>query len=544
MFLRDDGYWLNYLIRTNLELAQKNKRLELATHFVHPDEISPDALDVISHLVRNGVPVYVQTPFVRGCNESGRELVELFNVLRAVGAEIHYIFMPTSPIQGNRVYWSPVSEGLAAGRYLRAHLSDRAMPHMTTATSIGKIDWNASGWAVERDAEDPQQLWIRTPYNLDYFEPFAPIMQLSERVRHNHEGTLDAQFYTEVGDEEVLAGPRGLSSSPEAFEYKLTRTAEVTAEALTTLQTRLRRDQRDLGLSITSRPCPALARQHRARVEVDCAAEDAQLELALTYVRARPEITDVVLSRKDDVLSGFSRTLEIVERFRDIPHVLAIRLRSLRLLYAPEVFNRAAVTRLAARSRLQVVRPTRIEIETQLLHSSELRAEQGKVVRELQRRGLTVYTNVPLLGYINDNEQEMLAISGVCRDKGIELTNVYVCGLPIQREHNAEFPIELNSVIDIATAVRRHGSGREVPRYILRTLLGDVDFGFAPRIFDLDDEGTVGVRLLQQDLAFFQAIDPAFQWPEGVARAPIDGVSLENQEFLFAPRGPAHPVNG
>jgi hypothetical protein len=425
------------------------------------------------------------------------------------------------------------------------------MPHLTTATSIGKIDWNTSGWAVERDADDPKQLWIRTPYNLDYFEPFAPIMQLSERVRHNHEGTLDAQFYTEVGDEEVLAGPRGLSSSPEAFEYKLTRTAEVTAEALTTLQTRLRRDQRDLGGSITARPCPALARQHRARVEVDCGADDAQLELALAYVRARPEITDVVLSRKDDVLSGFSRTLEIVERFRDIPHVLAIRLRSLRLLYAPEAFNRAAVTRLAARSRLQVVRPTRIEIETQLLHSSELRAEQGKVVRELQRRGVTVYANVPLLGYLNDNEQEMLAISGACRDKGVEFTNVYVCGLPIQREHNAEFPIELNSVIDIATAVRRHGSGREVPRYILRTALGEVDFGFAPRIFDLDDEGGVGVRLLQQDLAFFKAIDPAFEWPEGVtvdddgvARVPVAGVSLENQEFLFAPRGPAHPVGG
>jgi lysine 2,3-aminomutase len=545
MFLREDSYWLNYLIRTSLRLRERGKRLEVATHFIHPDEVSVEALDVITHLARAGVPVYVQTPFVNGCNESGREMVSLFTTLRAAGAEIHYIFMPTSPIKGNRIYWSTIEQGLRAASYLRAHVSDRAMPHVTTATFIGKIDWNTSGWAVERHEDDPRYIWIRTPYSHDYFDPFAPIMQISDRVRQNTEGTLDARFMAEIGDEGLFAGPRGLTSSQEAFEYKLSKTAEVVEASLEDLQAACRADQRVPWPALGEVPCEGLTRQHRTRAELDCAAPDEAIEAACDYVRARPEITDVVLSRRDDVLTELTRTLEVIDRLAAIPHVVAIRLRSLKLVYNPGAFSRAVITRLAARNRLAVVRPTRIEVETQLLHSKELHPEHAKVVHSLRLHGITVYNNTPLLGYINDNELEMQKISYGCRQMGIEFCNVIVAGAPIQRDWNLEYPIELNSVIDIGTHVRRHGSGREVPRYLLRTALGEVDFAIVPRIFDCGPEGEVRVRMRGYDLAYFQAIDPRFAWPadvtlddEGHPMVSVPGVSLQNQEFLFAPLGP------
>jgi lysine 2,3-aminomutase len=37
----DDGALLSYLKRKNLELQARGKRMEVATHFIHPDEISP-----------------------------------------------------------------------------------------------------------------------------------------------------------------------------------------------------------------------------------------------------------------------------------------------------------------------------------------------------------------------------------------------------------------------------------------------------------------------------------------------------------------------
>jgi lysine 2,3-aminomutase len=43
---------LRYLKRKNLELQARGKRMEVATHFIHPDEISPQSLSIITDLVR------------------------------------------------------------------------------------------------------------------------------------------------------------------------------------------------------------------------------------------------------------------------------------------------------------------------------------------------------------------------------------------------------------------------------------------------------------------------------------------------------------
>ena len=543
LFLGNDGYWLSYLLKTAMDLAHRGKRLELATHFIHPDEISYDALDVITRLTRNGVPVYVQTPFVADCNDTGTELAELFATLRAAGAEMHYIFMPTSPIRGNSAYWTTIAQGLAAARRLRATVSDRAIPHLTTATSIGKVDWNSSGWAVERREDDPGRIWIRTPYTRDYYEPFAPLMQLSGRVRPNAEGTLDAEFMADIGDDSLLLGPRALASSPEAHEHLLRTTSETVATSLEQLQASLLADQRRLDVHIGPRPCAAVARDHLARAEIDCGASDDEIDAAIAYVTGHSAITDVILSRQTDLLSGMSRTLAVAERVRAIPHVTAIRLRSLRLAHVPDALPRAAISRIAPFNRLQPVGPTRIEIETQFLHSSEFRPGHARVVRELRSYGITVYNNTPLLGFVNDNDDEMLRISSGCRDAGIEFCSVYVAGLPIQDRWNADHPIVPSSVLDIATGVRRHGSGREIPRYVVRTRIGEVDFSIAPPIFEPHGD-EVGVRILDLGIDHFRSIDPEFDWPDGVVTdtdgfplAPVSGISLENQEFATAAPG-------
>ncbi|MGA6926420.1 MAG: radical SAM protein, partial [Desulfosarcina sp.] len=210
LFLGDDGERLNYLKRKNLELQQRGKRMEVATHFIHPDEISPQSLMIIADLVKNGIAVYVQTPFLNGCNDQGPELVRLFSLLRGAGAELHYIYIPCSPIHGNSVYWAPISKGLAVGNYLRAHLSDRVIPRICTATPIGKIDWHTSGWAVEPVEGNDNFMWIRSPYTPDYFKQFAPIANELENIRVNEEGTIDIQYMAQAGDESLFIGARPL----------------------------------------------------------------------------------------------------------------------------------------------------------------------------------------------------------------------------------------------------------------------------------------------------------------------------------------------
>jgi len=167
----------------------------VATHFIHPDEISPQSLTIIADLVRNGIPVYIQTPYLKDCNDKGPELVQLFSLLRGAGAEMHYIYIPCSPIHGNSIYWSPISSGITVASHLRAHLSDRAIPRICTATPIGKMDWHTSGWAVEPVEGDDNLIWIRTPYTPDYFKSFAPLADRLDNMRVNAEGTIDIQYF-------------------------------------------------------------------------------------------------------------------------------------------------------------------------------------------------------------------------------------------------------------------------------------------------------------------------------------------------------------
>ena len=506
MFLADDSELLTYLKRKHLELQQRGKRMEVATHFIHPDEISPQSLAIISDLVKNGIAVYVQTPFLNGCNDEGPELVRLFSLLRGAGAELHYIYIPCSPIHGNTVYWAPISKGLAVGNYLRAHLSDRVIPRICTATPIGKMDWHTSGWAVEPVAGNKNFMWIRSPYTPDYFKQFAPIANELENIRVNEEGTIDIQYMAQIGDESLFLGARplrlggGMTSQPETPEAVLP----------------LVRECESIAPPIVTTGSATLSRIHETRVEVDPEATDEDLY----YIRGDERITDVVVVSRTDAVDTLHQIRRIARFLEETPHVNALRLRSLAFNTQPQRYSAEVIDVLAAMNRLTMVNPLRLEIETQFLIADELQPEHTRLTRRLNNKGITVYCNTPLLGRINDTPEAIHQLAYACRRAGIEFHHLYVAGLPVQERWNRDNPVALYDVIDIATRVRREGSGREVPRYIIRTLLGEVDFGLSSMILGRGDD--LSVKLLPYDLSYFTAMQPDFTWPVDVSE-DVDG---------------------
>jgi lysine 2,3-aminomutase len=505
LFLSDDGELLRYLKIKNLELQGRGKRLEVATHFIHPDEISPQSLMIISDLVKNGIPVYVQTPFLNNCNDQGPELVRLFGLLRGAGAELHYIYIPCSPIHGNSVYCAPIAKGLAVGNYLRAHLSDRVIPRICTATPIGKMDWHASGWAVEAVADKADFIWIRSPYTPDYFKRFAPLAAQLDNIRVNAEGTIDIQYMAQIGDETLFLGSR--PARPGGAATASQNTQEVLP---------LIKDSESIGRSIVPTGSTSLSRVHETRVAIDAQASPADL----AYIRGDERISDVVIVSGQDATHSLSQISAIIRALAQMPHVNAVRLRSLNFNYAPQRFTPAVIDRLGSLNQLTLANPLRLEIETQFLVAAELRPEHTRLVRQLNNRGITVYSNTPLLGGINDGADAIQRLAYACRKAGIEFHHVYVAGLPLQERWNRDKPVALYDVVDIATRVRREGSGREVPRYILRTVLGEVDFGLTSAF--IGTGRALSLKLLPYDRAYFAAMAPDFTWPEGV-REDADG---------------------
>lgn len=507
LFLKNESAYLTYLKQKNLELQQHGKRMEVATHFIHPDEVSPESLDIITDLVKNGIMVYIQTPFLQDCNDTGPELRKLFGLLRGAGAEMHYIYIPCSPIHGNSVYWSPLSDGIDIAEYLRAHLSDRSVPKICTATPIGKMEWYTSGWAVEPVDGQENFLWIRTPYTPDYFKSFAPLASELPNIRVNAEGTLDIQYMARIGKDEYFLGSRPLRITQT--QVPLEKPDHLKIEAL---QAILR------GQSIVKTGSETLARVHETRVEITTEATDDDL----AYIREQQLVSDVVMTaapQRDTVESLYAAN-KIITQLRNIPHVNAVRLRSLKFNYAPDIYTPAVINRLGELNTLTVANPLRLEIETWFLTADEVTPSHAKLVRRLNNKGITVYSNTPLLGRINDSPDAIFDLTYAYRKAGIEFHHLYVAGLPVQREWNAEHPVDMYDVVDIASKIRREGSGREGPRYIIQTPLGEVYYGLTSSFHH--DGDTIMMKLDSYSLPYCQNMDPDFVLPEHI-RIDTDG---------------------
>lgn len=499
LFLGDNGRVLTYLIRKNRELQHHNKRLEMATHFIHPDEISPQSLEIITTLVNNGITVYVQTPFLKNCNDRGPELARLFSLLRGAGAELHYIFIPCSPIHGNSIYRTPISKGIEVGNYLRAHLSDRITPRICTATPIGKIDWNSSGWTVEPVQEKKGFIWIRSPYTVEYFKDFASVVDNLDSIRVNDEGTIDIQYMADIGDDSLFLGNRppnpgnrrNIYNSKERY-LPLFRKAE------------------KLSPSLADTGSAKVARVHETRVEVDAGCGKSELQ----YIASDERITDVVILVKGNLVESLPMLSEMIMFLRKIHHVNGIRLRNSTFTCEPQRFTEVVIQQLADMNRLTIDTPQRIELETGFLLPDEFSDEHGRITRLVNNVGITVYNNTPLLGGINDTPEIIQEIAYNCRRAGIEFHHLYVAGLDVQNSWNKDNPIALHDIVDIASRVRREGSGREVPNYIIRTPLGEVDFGLSSRIVAAGEK--LRVKLLPYSLEYYRSISANFIWPEGV----------------------------
>ncbi|WDP90485.1 MAG: radical SAM protein [Desulfobacter sp.] len=501
LFLKDEGAYLKYLKQKSWELQQHGKRMEVATHFIHPDEVSPESLEIISDLVRSGIAVYIQTPFLSDCNDTGPELVRLFGLLRGAGAELHYIYIPCSPIHGNSVYWKPLSDGIDIALHLRADLSDRAIPRICTATPIGKMDWFSSGWAVERVDGNENFVWIRTPYTPEYFKAFAPLANELSNIRVNGEGTIDIQYMARIGKDEYLIGSRPEKQSavnPAASDADISRIRQAMAES------------ERLGASIVNTGLDNLDRLHKTRVCIRPEAGENEFE----YIRRDRRITDVVVAGKGDVGDHLSDICRIIRRLRDIPHVNALRLRSMAFFTDPGRYTRAVINTLGDMNHLSVARPLRIEIEAWAILSGDVTPEHRALARRLNNRGITVYANAPLLGGVNDSDGAIHDLAYSLRTAGIEFHHLYLAGLPVQDEWNERFPVDSYDVVDIATKVRREGSGREIPRYIIATPLGEVDYGLTSRF--VMDGGAVKIKLACFDAAYYKSMDDGFEFDGSV----------------------------
>ncbi|MFH2058145.1 MAG: radical SAM protein [Pseudomonadota bacterium] len=485
LFLNNNRAYIQYLIEKNQDCLARGKTIEIGIHLVHPDEISIQSLEIITSLVKNGIQVYVQTPFLKGLNTEGQTLARLFKLLRQAGAQIYYIFTPCSPIHGTKEYWTPISLALKAAHYLRQHVSDRCIPKFCTATPLGKIEWHTSGWAVEKDKQDKTYTWIRTPYTQHYFEQFltrpnlrpdAISDSISDSIwgqmpdcRVNKEGTLDAKFKVDMGDDQLLLGNRPEGQGlPEKIEPEaLLKRAKTAWSGLNSRPI--------LRSSIQAVPSKHLSRCHLAIVEMDTGANKKDFH----YIRNHSTITDVVLSCQMAGRNDIKKIEQIVDQLKSINHIVCVRLCIKEQVFYPGILTDKQIEAIASWADYSIGNPFRIEVETWVLLPGQVGKGLARTAQKLISKGINMYANIMLIKGVNDCPEIIVQLAHTLREARVEFHHVYVAGLSLQSDLDKKFdlqPIDDQTMIDIASKVRSDCSGREIPLYIVQTPRGEADY--------------------------------------------------------------------
>jgi len=188
-----------------------------------------------------------------------------------------------------------------------------------------------------------------------------------------------------------------------------------------------------------------------------------ELEAALDWIRATPEIRDVLLTGGDPLVFSDDRLEWLLASLREIPHVEIVRLGTRLPVTLP-----FRVTDALCRV-LERFHP--IWVNTHFNHPKELTREAAEACDRLARAGVPVGNQSVLLRGINDDEATMKALcEGLVRMR----VRPYYCYQAQLLEGTEHFRVPIERGIELFRRLRGRTSGFAIPLYVLDTPYGKV----------------------------------------------------------------------
>jgi lysine 2,3-aminomutase len=119
---------------------REGARIEVGTQINHDIELWEETRAAYKKIRDLGITIYNQQILLRGVNDDLDTLVRLYNGLREIGIEAHYMFH-CCPIKGMSHHRTSVEEGLdlIKGLTSSGQISGRCKPMYTAMTDIGKV---------------------------------------------------------------------------------------------------------------------------------------------------------------------------------------------------------------------------------------------------------------------------------------------------------------------------------------------------------------------------------------------------------------------
>jgi lysine 2,3-aminomutase len=183
---------------------------------------------------------------------------------------------------------------------------------------------------------------------------------------------------------------------------------------------------------------------------------DAELEAALDYIRARPELWEVIVTGGDPFLLSPRRLAAIVAALDAIPHLGVIRFHTRVPMVSPRLVSRELVKALAAE------KPVYVAVHAN--HPRELTAAARAACLRLAKAGIPLLGQSVLLKGVNDDAATLTALF-----RGLVAMRVrpYYLHHPDLARGTAGFRPSLEQGRSLMRALRGRVSGLCQPTYVL-----------------------------------------------------------------------------
>lgn len=181
-----------------------------------------------------------------------------------------------------------------------------------------------------------------------------------------------------------------------------------------------------------------------------------QWDDSIAYIKAHPEIRDVLISGGDPLTLSDQRLDELLTRLREIPHVEFIRLGT----KVPVVMPQRITHELTAILRKH--HPVWMSIH--FTHPVELTPEVTESTRRLADAGVPLGSQTVLLKGINDDIEIVKPLMHGLLKRRVKPYYLYQCDPITGSEH---FRTPVSKGLEIIEGLRGHTTGYAVPQYVI-----------------------------------------------------------------------------
>jgi lysine 2,3-aminomutase len=234
-------------------------------------------------------------------------------------------------------------------------------------------------------------------------------------------------------------------------------------------------------------------------------------ERMIEYVRAHPEIRDVIVSGGDPLTLPQTKLRFFLDNLAAIPHVDVIRIGTRVPVTLPQkLYDRSLIKLLASAGK--------VWIQTHFNHPREVTPEAAKVCLALLKAGMPVNNHSVLMKGVNDSLETMRDLMRALLRIKVRPYYIFHCDPVIGAGH---FRTSVWKGLEIMEGLRGHMSGLGIPTYVVDSPHGGGKIPLMPNYLVSAADDAVVLRNYEGMLVRYQAEDK----PATVARTRTRGVS-------------------